>query len=95
MSFNYQVIIKVVGIITTIIGVSMIPSLIVALIYGENEIVIAFLKSIIPVVITGLVIVLKIKPLSISLKLRDGYLIVGICWILASTIGTFPYIYQG
>lgn len=95
MHFNYQVIIKVIGIITTIIGITMIPSLLVSFIYGETEVAIAFLMSITPSVIVGGIIVLKMKPLSSFVKIRDGYLIVAICWILASILGAFPYIFSG
>lgn len=95
MLFNYHIMIKVVGIITATIGVLMVPSLIVSLVYGEDSVVKAFLMSIVPAVIVGVLIIIKMKPLSSSLKLRDGYLIVAASWILVSIIGAFPYMLSG
>ncbi|MBR0600245.1 TrkH family potassium uptake protein [Sinanaerobacter chloroacetimidivorans] len=94
-AFNYKVIIKVLGAITTIIGLTMIPPLFVAMIYHENLLVISYLKTIIPSVLTGLIIIFCVKPGSTSLKIRDGYLIAGLCWVVASAIGAFPYLLSG
>jgi len=72
MSFNYHVILKMAGTIVTIIGLTMIPSLIVAVYYGENKVVIAFLMTIIPALLLGIYILLKVRPQSTSLKFIDG-----------------------
>lgn len=95
MPFNYRVIIKVIGIISLIIGLSMMLPLLVAYIYGEKAAFFAFLKSIAISLPAGLLIIVLLKPESTSLKIRDGYLIAAICWIIASAFGAFPYYFSG
>jgi trk system potassium uptake protein TrkH len=95
MSFNYSIMIKVLGTIATIIGISMIPSLAVALIYREDHVAKAFLFTIIIVLVLGITILNTVKPKNSNLKIRDGYFIVAAGWILASLLGAFPYVLSG
>lgn len=94
MSFNYKLIVKVVGTISIIIGVSMLPSLSIAYFYGEKDAAMAFLKSISLAFAVAALILFTVKPTSSALKVRDGYLIASICWIIASAIGAFPYLFS-
>lgn len=91
MSLNYKVIIKVIGFISLIIGLFMLLPLLVAYIYGEKAVFIAFLKSICIALPFGLLIIAFFRTDSTSLKIRDGYLIAALCWIIASAFGAFPY----
>lgn len=95
MSFNYQVMLKVYGTIITILSIGMIPPVIVSFIYGENHVAFAFIKVILPALIIGVLILFKTKTTSNSLKIRDSYLIVTTCWILASALGALPYLLSG
>ncbi len=93
MSFNYKVIIRIIGIISVIIGLSMMLPLLVAYLYGEKDIFIAFLKSIGIALAAGLMIMLLFRPDSSILRIRDGYIIAAICWLIASAFGAFPYMF--
>lgn len=95
MSFNYKVIVKIIGIISVIIGISMMSPLLVAYIYGEIDVFFAFLKSIIIALVVGLLIMIFVKPDSSELRIRDGYMIAAICWLIASAFGAFPYMFSG
>lgn len=95
MSFNYRVIVKIVGMISLIIGLSMIPPVIVAYCYGEKTAGLAFTKSCLMAILTGLFILAFAKPKSSALKIRDGYLIAVLCWIIASAYGALPYLFSG
>ena len=95
MKMNYPLIARLTGVIIMILGLSMLPSLVVSLVYQENSSVSAFLKSMIPMILIGALVVWKIRPKSSFLKLREGSIIVALCWILASFFGAFPYVLSG
>lgn len=95
MSFNIKAIIRIIGIISVIIGASMALPLIVAFYYGEKETGFAFVKSMPLTLFTGLCIIAFVKPDSTALKIRDGYMIAAVCWFAASFFGAFPYTLSG
>lgn len=95
MSFNGKIIIRIFGIISVIIGVSMTLPLLVAFYYGEKETGFAFVKSMSLALFTGLFIMAFVKPESSALKIRDGYLIAAISWFIASAFGALPYTFSG
>ena len=95
MSFNFPIMNKVFGTISTIIGASMIPSLAVALIYRENYVAKAFIITIIPIMVLGITLFRISTWKNQNLKIRDGFLIVTAGWILASLLGAIPYILSG
>ncbi|MEG1929719.1 MAG: potassium transporter TrkG [Anaerovorax sp.] len=95
MVLNYRVIVHLAGYIILIISVSMMPSLLVSFIYHEPEGVHAFFVTIIPMIFLGILLVWASKPKSRKLRVRDGYAIVALCWILASLFGAVPFVVSG
>ena len=95
MGLNLKAIIKIMGAILTILGISMIPSVIVSLIYDEYDVAIAFIKLLIPIVIIGILIIRKIDVKRNKLKIREGFLVVALTWLTASILGAFPFILTG
>lgn len=95
MALNYSIIIKMTGLISLVLGISMFPSLIVSLLYDDPSISFAFGISCIPLIIIGLLILFLTKNSSKSFKVRDGYFAVTFCWIAASLLGAFPYYLSG
>ncbi|MDF3000927.1 MAG: TrkH family potassium uptake protein [Bacillota bacterium] len=95
MSFNYKVIIRIIGIISVMIGASMLLPLIVALIYHEKVAGLAFLKSALIALPTGFLLLFFIRTDTTTLKIRDGYIIAALCWFISSAYGAFPYIFSG
>src|SRR5665648_590664 len=95
MSLNYSIIIKMTGLISLILGISMLPSLIVSYLYDDPSISFAFGISSIPLSIIGFLILFLTKNISKSFKVRDGYFAVTFCWIAASLLGAFPYYLSG
>ncbi|MBQ4283482.1 MAG: TrkH family potassium uptake protein, partial [Lachnospira sp.] len=71
----------------------MIPSLIVALIYGDGDWK-YFVATMIPAAIIGFLFV-KIKAPEKAMRSRDGYCIVALAWIIISVIGAFPLYFSG
>lgn len=95
MAFNVKVIIRIIGIISVIIGVSMAFPLLVAFIYGEREVGFSFLKSMIITLSAGALTLFFIRTDSTVLRIRDGYLIAALCWFIASAFGALPYVLSG
>lgn len=95
MRLNYALMGRLIGLIVMILGLAMVPALLVSLFYHETEAVSAFLRSMIPMALTGSLLVWRIKPKSTYLKLREGSLIVALSWLLASLLGAVPYVLSG
>jgi len=88
---NWKLLAKILSFIVMIIGLSMLPALISAYIYDDMFTVKAFLIPAAISIIGGGICNKLIAPKNMTLRLRDGYLVVALCWILASLIGAFPY----
>ncbi len=95
MSVNLKGIIRILGILFIIMGFAFIPSLLVAFIYKETSSIKGFALTIIPCIIIGLYLVKKFHPSLIKPKVRDGFLIVSLCWLIASIIGSAPFVISG
>ena len=90
---NYKIVLKNLGIVLVCEGIAMLPSLMVALIYRENN-VWAFLYTILLLFIIGIPVG-AIKPKNSGLYVRDGFAIVAIGWILVSFFGSLPFYFSG
>lgn len=95
MSVNLKGIIRVIGYLMIIMSIVMMPSLIVSIIYKEAISSLSFIATIIPSFILGICIIKKFEIDNFKPKLREGYLIVSLCWFTASIIGAIPFILSG
>lgn len=95
MFFNVPVLIQVVGLNFIILAAAMAPSMAVSILYGEEKTVYAFLAVILTSLLVGLTVFLTAKPKNKVLRIRDGYLIVALCWVMGSVIGAFPFLLSG
>lgn len=93
MDLNYKTLIKISSLIIAVIGLSMIPSIICAIIYGERTCLIDFVFFCVLFTVTGIIIYNCIPASHISA--RDGYLIVASCWIVSCLFGALPYMFSG
>lgn len=91
---NYGVVIKVLGNLFLVEAALMIPSLMVALYYGQNDRM-AFLMAIIITGAIGLLMSRSIHNSKKGIKAREGLTIVGFGWILASFFGSLPFVFSG
>lgn len=88
---NYLVIIKILGTVIAITGIAMFPAFITACLYGEKEQMTIFFLCMICTTLFGIVTVIITHPVSLTLKLREGYLVVTLSWVLASLFGAIPF----
>ena len=90
MTVNLGSVVRVIGVLFIVLGVCMMPSLAVAVIYKESTSAVSFAVTAVPCVLAGLLITKKLKPEKIKMKARDGYLFVTLAWLLAAGIAGVP-----
>lgn len=95
MNLNIKAFIRSLGVLMMVMGAAMVLPLIVSAIYNEIDIVITFIYTIVPVSLIGFIIYYKVIPSQTHLTVRDGFLIVSVCWILASIISAVPFVLSG
>jgi len=95
MSLTFKYLTKTTGMALTVVGIAMIPSLAVSLIYHETSIALDFLKLFPVAIIIGLVMLKRFKHSLDRLVISDGLLIVIWGWIIAILFGCLPYIISG
>ena len=95
MYLNYRGIVRIMAIFFMVIGAAMLPSAAVSIFYDEFEVARAFLLVIIPLCAAGFFILKAVRPSPDPFKIRDGFLIVSVCWISATVISALPFMISG
>ena len=95
MPFNRRAITRALGFIIGINGAAMIPSLMCALYFHENEAAFGLGLCSVASLLVGLAMYHFSRQKKRALSVRDGYLIVSASWILCSLIGAVPYVLSG
>jgi trk system potassium uptake protein TrkH len=90
---NYRLVFNILGKVLLLEGALMLPSLIVALLYGDDSAT-AFLISIAILVIIGGLGCL-IKTSKTKMFARDGFMIVSLSWVLMTVFGGLPFFISG
>lgn len=92
---NYYIVRKILGKIMILLSIFMVLPLVVAIIYQES--IRNYLAFIIPMVVLLLVgSLLQIgKEKSTKILAREGFVIVGLSWIVMSLFGCLPFIISG
>lgn len=92
---NHHFIRFLIGRLVMILGLLMIPSLIVTLIYQNNwQIIQAFLYSILICEIGGYIISVR-KPVNTLFLAQEGLALVALSWFILSVFGAFPFYLSG
>lgn len=90
---NYQVIFRTIGNLLKVAAILMIFPLIISLIYRENN-YLAFLIPMATSLALGFLLTIRKKEKH-PIHAREGFVIVGISWIILSIIGALPFIISG
>lgn len=90
---NLPIVLKILGILLLCESASMLPALLVAVLYGENTIC-AFLFSILLTAMVGLLF-FSIKVKENIIRYKEGFAIVSLCWLSASLLGALPFVFTG
>ena len=89
---NYRMISRVLGLILLIYAGLMVLPAIVGLLYGETPV--PFLKAFLITALPGGILA-AVRPKSKIMVTRDGFVIVGLGWILISLVGAVPFVSSG
>lgn len=84
---------QLLGWLVTFVGLFQVVPIAAALLYGEP--VEPYLVSAAAAIAVGLPIALGVRPESLRIRPRDGFLIVSLAWFLASLFGAIPYVTTG
>lgn len=90
---NFRMIAYIVGQIVRVEGILMLPALAVGLIYGE-DVLAAFLIPAALSIGMGTLLAIK-KPENTSIFAKEGFVTVGLSWIIMSVIGALPFVIDG
>ena len=90
---NYRMVSYIIGQIVRVEGVLMLPPLVVSLIYGEDAFAAFFLPAVISVIV-GTLLTIR-KPSNTDIFAKEGFVTVGLSWIIMSLIGALPFVIDG
>ena len=86
-AINRSAVTRMLGVLLLVLGASLIPSVVVGLIYGEIKEVTCFLGTALPCLVVGFIIFKKYNPTDLKTKQRESYLIATMFWIVLRTGG--------
>lgn len=95
MKISFKSIIKILGILTFIEGVFMLPCVAAAVYFNEPEAARPLLTASAVCVTFGFVVLTRFKFDKIRLKHRESYFIACVSWIFVSLIGALPFYFCG
>jgi len=82
---------RIFAIILALVTLLMLPSLLIAVFLGEFFMVRAFLVPLAAGIILAVMAVIFIPKTKVSLRVRDGFLLVFLTWVFSSLVGSLPY----
>lgn len=94
MDLNFKLILRISGFALAISGAAMMPSMLCALIRGETGCMKSFIICGVLFMVLGFFLFKRFSS-GRTLRIRDGYMIVGACWLMLCLFGAFPYYFSG
>ncbi|NND64995.1 MAG: potassium transporter, partial [Gammaproteobacteria bacterium] len=82
---------RIIGLLVTVFSLFMLPPYLVAIIYGDGESR-AFGLSFILILLIGLAIWRPKRNRQFDLRLRDGFLVVALFWVVLGLLGALPFL---
>ena len=89
---NYRVVLNILGKVLLAEALLMLLPTAAALVYGESAL--PFLWTILPLLLIGGGMN-HVKPRSMDLFAREGFVVVGLSWLLMSAFGALPFVLAG
>ena len=86
-----RVIQKVLGLLLAIFSLAMLPPMTYSLYEGDGTFF-AFLSAAITTLVAGILLWYPVRKIDDELKLRDGFLIVVLFWLVLGVSGAIPFI---
>ncbi len=92
MNLNLSSVFRIIGVAMAVIGICMLPSVIVSFIYDNSSVYIPFLITMLSSCAAGFILMAICKYRMHQLKVRDGFLIVTLCWLISAVLGAIPFV---
>ena len=86
-----KVVLRVLGSLLSMFSITMLPPVVVGLIYGDGAIL-PFILAFVTTLVTGLCLLYPVKDEKASLRLRDGFVVVVMFWTVLSVFGGLPFL---
>ena len=90
---NYRMISYIIGQMIRVEGILMLPPLAVSMIFREDALA-AFLLPMLISVAAGTALTIK-KPANTDIFAKEGFVTVGLSWIIMSVVGAIPFVIDG
>ena len=84
---------RIIGVLLTIFSFTMLPPVLVAWLYDEGTMRI-FLTTFTATLVAGAVLWLPVRKDKLDLRLRDGFLVVVMFWVVLGIFGAIPFLYN-
>jgi trk system potassium uptake protein TrkH len=92
---NLKLVFRILAILLLLLCVVMLAPVAVALIYGETELLPAFLIPLAAAAITSVAYLIFVRTSAQNLSTRAGFLLVSMAWLMASLFGALPFVISG
>lgn len=89
---HFTVIQRLVGILLMLFSITLVPPFLIDLVYGE-EAGTAFFLSYAVLLILGLIMYLPVRKVRGDLRLRDGFMVVVLFWLVLGLAGALPLLF--
>lgn len=86
---NWSVVQRVLGLLLMMFSVTMLPPIVVSLIFSDNTWSV-FAYSFVFIIVLGLLLFWPVRKATRDMRLRDGFLVVASFWLVLGTIGATP-----
>ena len=86
---HFSTICRILGILLMIFSLSMLPPIVVSIIYDDHQIT-AFLHAFIITLGVGVIVWLPVRNLKKELRVRDGFVVTVLFWLVLSISGSIP-----
>ena len=91
---NIKLLIRILASILLVEAAAMVPSLLIALGYGDGD-ALSFLLTIGLLLVISLPLRIFVKAEKSNLRAREGFLVVSLAWVLMSLFGALPFMLSG
>ncbi len=92
---NRKLIIRVLGAILSIEGFAMVPAFIISLIYRDGDSAALAYSFLLSVLVGACMYFIPKTERNSYLRLKEGFIIVAVGWVLMSLFGALPFLFSG
>ena len=88
---NPIVVLRIIGLLLMVFSFTMLPPVLVGMVYGDGELT-PFIDAFGVMSVTGLVIWFPVRKIRRELRVRDGFIVVVVLWLVLGLAGSLPLV---